>query len=258
MLATSTLYGYALWIVFLGAIGTLVLATEVGFLAGRRLGRAAQQRAKFETGSLQASVLGLLALFLGFTYSQSMTNFQERRVLVVKEANAIGTAYLRAQLLPKPMAQQASLSLRRYTDFSLQWAADDEARAQATAKLGEDSLKDLWAVAARITEQDRSAVAALFTTAVNAVIDVNAEQKAALSNRLPIQMFGLLCMLAVVAMTITGYGCGIAGDRAFAATTILSLLIAAVTILICDIHEPRQGLIRESQQSLIDLRASME
>jgi quinol-cytochrome oxidoreductase complex cytochrome b subunit len=116
----------------------------------------------------------------------------------------------------------------------------------------------LWSVVARLAAQDRSAVAAQFIAAVNAVIDAGAERTAAVANRLPIQMFGLLGLLALVAMAITGYGCGIAGDRAFAATTIVSVLIAAVIILICDIHEPREGLINESQQSLIDLRASME
>jgi hypothetical protein len=161
-------------------------------------------------------------------------------------------------LLPKPLAQQASVSLRRVLDLRLQWASGDWAQAQAAASLGAEIQKDLWAVAERLAEQDRSAVAAQFIAAVNAVIDVGAERAASVANRLPIQMFGLLCLLALVAMAITGYGCGIAGDRAFAATTIVSVLIAAVTILICDIHEPRQGLITESQQSLIDLHASME
>ena len=94
MSATTTLYGYPIWLAFLGGIAPLILATELGFRAGRRLGKAEQQRAKFETGSLQASVLGLLALLLGFTYSASMSNYQERRVLVVKDANAIGTALI--------------------------------------------------------------------------------------------------------------------------------------------------------------------
>jgi hypothetical protein len=117
--------------------------------------------------------------------------------------------------------------------------------------------KDLWAIAARLAEQDRSAVAALFIKAVNGVVDASAERAASLGNRLPIQMFALLGLLAIVAMGIMGYGCGIADDRAVAATTIVSALIAAVAILISDIHEPRQGFVRENQQSLIDVAAAM-
>ncbi|WP_036258454.1 hypothetical protein [Methylocapsa aurea] len=258
MFATSTLYGFPVWAVFLGALAPLILATEGGFRGGRRLNKARRQRAKFETGSLQASVLGLLALFLGFTYSASMSNFQERRLLVVKEANAIGTAYLRAQLLPKPMAQQASFSLRRYADLRLQWALADEEQASASARLADAVQQDLWALAVRLAEQDRSAVAGLFIGALNAIIDVGAEREASHRNRIPIQMFGMLCLLAVVAMAITGYGCGIAGDRALAATTIVCALIAAVTVLILNIHEPRQGFVHENLQSLIDARARME
>ncbi|WP_026607395.1 hypothetical protein [Methylocapsa acidiphila] len=253
-----TLYGYPVWIAFLAGLAPLILATEFGFRAGRRLGEAARQRAKFETGSLQASILGLLALLLGFTYSTSMSNYQERRLLVVKDANAIATALLRAQLLPKPLAQQASQALRRVLDLRLEWAADDATQAQSAAKRGAEAQKDLWAIAVRFAEQDRSAVAAQFIVAANAVIDSGAEREAAAANRLPIQMFGLLGLLALVAMAITGYGCGIAGDRAFVATTIVSVLVTAVTIVICDIHEPRQGFITKSQQSLIDLRASLD
>ncbi|SFK38818.1 hypothetical protein [Methylocapsa palsarum] len=257
MFARATLYGLPVWIVFLAAAGSLVLVTELGFRGGRRLGRAAQERAKFETGSIQASVLGLLALLLGFTYSASMSNFQERRTLVVKEANAIGTAYLRAQLLQKPLAQQAGLLLRRYTDLHLQWAAATETEAARIARQGDEVQKEIWAIAARAAEQDRGPVTALFISSVNDLIDVGGERVASNSNRLPIQMFGLLGVLALVGMGLTGYGCGLSGERSFAATTTVSLLIVALTLVICDIHEPRQGLIHESQQSLIDARAAM-
>lgn len=257
MFARATLYDFPVWVVFLAGVLCLVLVTELGFRGGRRLGRAAQERAKFETGSIQASVLGLLALLLGFTYSASMSNFQERRVLVVKEASAISTAYLRAQLLQKPLAQEAGVLLRRYTDLHLQWAAAAEAQAAGIAKQGDEVQKNLWAIAARAAEQDRSAVTALFISAVNEVIDVSGERVASASNRLPIQMFGLLGLLAIVGMGITGYGCGLAGERSFAATSIVSVLIVALTVVICDIHEPRQGLIHESQQSLIDVRGTM-
>lgn len=257
MFAMPTLYGLPIWIVFLGATGLLILVTELGFRIGRRLGRARQQRAKFETGAIQASVLGLLALFLGFTYSASMANFQERRLLVVKEANAINTAYLRAQLLPEPLARAAIATLKRHAALRIRWAAADAAQASAIAEPDQEMEKDLWAIAARLAEQDRSAVAALFIKAVNGVVDASAERAASLGNRLPIQMFALLGLLAIVAMGIMGYGCGIADDRAFAATTIVSALIAAVAILISDIHEPRQGFVRENQQSLIDVAAAM-
>jgi hypothetical protein len=258
MFARATLYGLPVWIVFLAAAATLILVTELGFRGGRHLGRAEKERAKFETGSIQASVLGLLALLLGFTYSASMSNFQERRTLVVKEANAIGTAYLRAQLLQKPLAQQADLLLRRYTDLHLQWGgAATEAQAAAIERQGAEIQKEIWAIAARAAEQDRSPISALFISAVNEVIDVGGERVASNSNRLPVQMFALLGVLAIVGMGLTGYGCGLAGERSFAATATVSLLIVALTIVICDIHEPRQGLIHESQQSLTDLRATM-
>jgi hypothetical protein len=82
-------------------IALFLLAAEVGFRAGRRHGRRVGDREP-QVGTIQGALLGLLALLLGFSFAMAQSRYDTRRALVVDEANAIGTTYLRAQLLPKP------------------------------------------------------------------------------------------------------------------------------------------------------------
>jgi hypothetical protein len=250
-LSINWFFGLPLLLVFAIMLLALVAATEIGFRIGRRLHHSQKETARQETGALQASVLGLLALFLGFTYSASTSRFEERRLLTVKESNAIGTAYLRADLLPESEAAPVRDALRRYTDLRI--AAGPEASRDAEAL-----ATQVWATTVSHARQNPTPTAALGVAAVNDMIDAYGERQASLASRVPKQVFHLLGILALVALGLTGYSCGVIGYRGFGSTTVIAALVAAVIVLILDLHEPRQGLIRDNLEPLRQVRASMK
>jgi hypothetical protein len=110
-------------IVLLGALAVFITALEIGY----RLGIARQARAdepdKSHVSTLHGAVLGLLALLLGFTFAMAVSRYEHRKTLIVDQANAIGTAELRARLLPEPDASSARTLLREYLDTRLQYNA---------------------------------------------------------------------------------------------------------------------------------------
>ncbi len=254
------LYDVDLWLIFLVSIGVFFLFTELGFLVGRRAASTTRDEARSEVGTVQGALLGLLALLLGFTFAMAMSRFEVRKQIILDEANAIGTTYLRAQLLPEPPRREISDLLRRYVTIRLAFykaGADKEklgAATAATAKL----QTQLWSTAAALGEKDpRAITVGLFLQSLNEVIDLHAKALTALENHVPEIILILLYFVAVTATGLIGYGCGLGGVRNFFVTVVSSVLIAAVIIVIIDLDRPRRGLIQISEQRLVELRDSL-
>jgi hypothetical protein len=253
-------YDLNLWLIFFISIGAFFLSTEIGFLLGRRAAPKTSDHARSQVGTIQAALLGLLALLLGFTFAMAMSRFDARKQLVLDEANAIGTTFLRAQLLPEPQRREISDLLRRYVNVRLDFYAagtDDDkldAASQATAKL----QTQLWSIGAALGEKDPRAVTyGLFLQSLNEVIDLHNKRLTALENHVPEIILILLFFVAMVATALIGYGCGLGEVRNFFVTLVASVLIAAVIFVIIDLDRPRRGLIRVSQDRLVELRDSM-
>jgi hypothetical protein len=121
-------------------------------------------------------------------------------------------------------------------------------------------LQDLlWAQAVAVTEKDRRAVSTgLFVQSLNDVIDTAGKRDAALENHVPESVLLLLAFVAALAVGVVGYGCGLGGGRTFFPILALSVIIAVVVLLIVDLDRPRRGLIRVSEQSLLDLKQSLD
>ncbi len=239
-------------------IALFLLAAEVGFRAGRRHGRRVADKEP-QVGTIQGATLGLLALLLGFSFAMAQSRYDARRALVLDEANAIRTAYLRAQLLPKPEAQEVADALRRYVDVRLRRLGEhvDEPALREVLKESERLHDYLWARAVRATQQDPRPVTNLFITALNEVINLHSKRVAAFRNHVPESVFLLLYFVATVAMGVTGYVAGLGGHRNFWPSTTTAVLIAVVIVVVMDLDRPRRGFIRVSQQSMIDLRDSL-
>src|SRR5229473_2451046 len=160
----------------------LLAVTEIGFRRGRRRDGSANATVTQIT-TLQAAAFGILALLIGFTFAMALSRFEERRDVVLAEANAIGTVGLRAQLLPQPQADDAIPLLRRYVDLRLRLVEanldPDELRLVVSQSL--ELQQALWADAVTAIEADpRPAVSGLFTQALNEMIDLHAKRVAAL------------------------------------------------------------------------------
>jgi hypothetical protein len=259
--ADELLYDVDLLLIFLVSIGALILFTELGFHLGRQAGRNTSEKARIQIGAIQAAILGLLALLLGFTFSMAMSRYEVRRLLVLDEANAIGTASLRAQLLPDPPRREIADLLRRYVQVRLDFYEADananklDAANQATNKL----QTQLWSIAADLgVKEPRAVTVGLFLQSLNEVIDLHNKRLTALENHVPEIILFLLYFVALLATGILGYGCGLGGVRNFFVTVVSSILIAAVIIVIIDLDRPLHGLIQVSQQRMLELRNSME
>jgi hypothetical protein len=258
--AEELLYDLDLWLIFFISIGGFLLSTELGFHLGRQAAPKTSDHARSQVGTIQGALLGLLALLLGFTFAMAMSRFDQRKLMVLDEANAIGTTYLRAQLLPEPQRREISDLLRGYVKVRLDFyeAGTDDTKLgainQATAKL----QNQLWAGATAVGEKDPRAITyGLFIQSLNEVIDLHNKRLTAVENHVPEIILLLLYFVAVVATGLIGYGCGLGEVRNFFVTVVAAVLIAAVIFVIIDLDRPRRGLIRVSQARMLELQDSM-
>lgn len=248
------------WIPILVAVmllGGLLAALEVSF----RLGRRAKQRSgddKAQMGTIQGAVLGLLGLLLGFSFAGASGRFQQRQDLIVAEANAIGTAFLRAELLPEATRGTLRSLLLAYAQNRLRLYEALDARRLSAVRLEAGALHNqLWAAALRGTANSPAYVMAVLPP-INEVIDFSATRADAAERHLPGLVVGLLVASSMVAVGTVGYGCGLAGRRNPAFTTALALLVAAVLWVVIDLDHPRVGIIRINQSAMLELVASLE
>lgn len=235
-------------------------AMEIGFRSSRRK-QVRTAEAITQANAVLAAMLGLLALLLAFTFSAALQRYENRSQTVVAEANAIGTTYLRAQLLPRGVQDEVQALLRRYLDVRIQ-----EGRVDATEPALHESLlhqaklmeAQLWSHAVRATELDKSVVTSgLFIQSLNELIDTSATRDAALNRQIP--EIVLLLMLATIVLTTAtlGYASGIAGHRVTLAAFVLVILIALVVYLIIDLDRPRRGAIQVSHESMLSLQQTI-
>jgi len=188
----------------------------------------------------------------------AVERFDARRLLVLEEANAIGTAYLRSQVLPEPHRGRMSELFVRYTDNRVVLAkAEPGSAAQKQLLASNDALlTDIWAGTAAafdsIKELDFSSE---YIDSVNSVIDLDASRKIARLARVPTEVFGVLFLYVVVTSAIMGYV--LRGMRGRLAGAVLLALITLSMTLILDINRPVHGAISESQRPMEELRKSL-
>jgi hypothetical protein len=160
---------------FIATVAAVVLAVEGGYRLGQYRRRRSDQEKEAPVGAIVAATLGLLAFILAFTFGLAASRFDARRLLVLKESNAIGTAYLRAGLLPEPNGPEIRRLLREYVDVRLE-AIQPGAAEQAASKSGE-LHRALWEKATGVAAKDpHSIVSGLFIQSLNEVIDVHSER----------------------------------------------------------------------------------
>jgi hypothetical protein len=239
----------------------LLLAGEGGFRLGARIDSSVEETTKSQITSLQGAILALFGLLLAFTFSMAVSRYDLRKQLVVEESTSIGTTYLRAQLLPEPYRTEISKLLRHYVDIRLEFFAVG-ANPERVAQVSDETEKiqdKLWfqAVAAG-TIDPHAETTALFLQSLNETIDLPTKRLAALQNRIPEVVIFLLFFGGMLAVGVVGYGHGLGARRNIFLMITFSVLIALVVLVIIDLDRPRRGLITVSQQSMHDLRESLD
>ena len=253
---SSPLDAVPIWGVFVLAVLMILVAADSGFRFGQYQRARGEDEKEAPVGAMVGSTLGLLAFILAFTFSLAATRFDTRRSLLLDEANAVGTTYLRAATLPDRGPEIRAL-LREYVDIRVA-AAQQRLEFTEARRRSEELQNRLWADAAALGKaQHGSIVVGLFIQSLNEVIDLHAMRLAALRNRIPTVIWISLMFLAVMAFASMGYHAGLSRAGRSPAAIALTLCFAVVITLIIDLDRPAEGLLTTNQQALIDARQGM-
>ena len=252
-LPTQPLDSIPLWAIFLLILGLLLVGTEVGFQAGRAWKRRVAEPDTV-IGPMVAATLGLVGFLLAFMTSMAADRFGVRRGLVLEEANAVGTAYLRAGYLPAPYPAESRDLLREYVDVRLE--AMEPGQAEAAIARSEEIQLDLWRSAEDVViATGGSDVYALYLELINGVIELHTQREiAAFYTRLGGSLLLALFGLTVLGMFILGFGNSMDNKRSMIALVTLILVFGSVLYLIMDLDRSQEGFFQVSQQPLISLQ----
>jgi len=248
--------------------GSLFIGMLLFLELGRRIGFARMTRdpagAHKGLSTVEGAVFGLLGLLIAFTFSGAASRFEDRRHLIGQEANAIGTAYLRVDLLPNESQPEMRDLFRRYLDLRSVTYRNTENAAETKRMLSAAAVlqNEIWA---RATSACRRADAPgyapmLLLPALNEMIDITTTRVVATQNHPPRIIYLLLCGLSLVGALLAGYGMSCSKGRSLLHVAAFATIIALTVYVILDLEYPRLGLIRvdAADQVLIDLRKSMK
>ncbi len=251
------LYGYSSVVIVTLLFIAMIVLNEVGFRIGRFVQSRTDSEVKSLTGSIQASILGLLALLLGFTFSMSMQRYDNRSMALIDEANAIGTAILRVQLLPEQFREKAVNLFQEYVGLRVAIGQLDLTKTEERNIYNEkiaNLQNKLWSVAISATEIDpRPVTTGVFVKSLNDVIDSQGKRNALLQMQVPEVVLILLFIVFVSSGGIMGYSAGLSGKRMFAPIVLVSILITLIVFIIIDLDRPKRGLIQVNQSVMIEL-----
>lgn len=241
--------------VFLLSLAGLGLAAFLGAFGRRRL-RPLHHDEQHEYDIVQTATLTLLGLIVGFTFSLAVSRYDSRKSLEEAEANAIGTEFLRADLLPEAAATSMREKLKAYlAQRILFYETAEESRLSTVGSETARLNADLWSLARSAAAAQPTPITALVVTGLNDVLNAEGFTRAAWWNRIPPAAWSLMAVIAFGCNLLLGYGAQRVNIAIF---FIVPLTIAISFFLIADIDSPRGGIIRVLPQNLIHLAHSLD
>jgi len=241
-------------VVFVAAFFLLWLAAWVGAQLGQRR-RDFTEAIRTDFGVVLAATLTLLGLIIGFSFSMATARYDLRKSYEEAEANAIGTEYVRADLLPATEGAQVRSLLMQYTDLRIRFykTRDDGELRQINSETARVQ-GELWVAASKPANAQPSPVIALAVGGMNDVLNSQGYTQAAWWNRIPTGAWFLMFAIAIFCNGLLGYGARQMEPKLF---MVLPVVVAVAFFLIADIDSPRGGVIRVQPQNLISLRAGL-
>jgi hypothetical protein len=244
--------------VFVFAFSFLILwlAAWIGWSVLRKK-RALDEDLQEDFGFILGGMLTLLALLIGFSFSMAISRYDLRKTYEEAEANAIGTEYVRAELLPATDAANIRALLRKYLEqrvlFYVAHTEEEFDRINArTAEL----QNELWSAVRAAASGQPTPVAALAVAGMNDVLNSQSYTQAAYWNRIPTAAWSLLVVMAIGCSLLIGYGSR-SGKARSKLLAILPLGASVAFMFIADLDAPRHGIIRVRPQNLIGLAESL-
>jgi hypothetical protein len=247
------------------------LALLVGMLGmhvvGRRIGQARLRRdgtgAELGSGAVEAAVFGLLGLLLAFTFSGAASRFEARRHLIANEANTIGTAYLRLDVLPADAQPAVRQMFRDYLEVRIDTHHHEGDDATTQERLDETARRQrqIWdaAVAASSRPEMPTSSRQLLLPALNEMIDITTTREVATQNHPPAVIYALLVGLCLLGAGLIGHSTAASARRVWFHPGVFAATMALTLYVFIDLEYPRQGLIRvdAADAVLMDLRKAM-
>jgi hypothetical protein len=250
-----TLNSWELALIILAIVGG---ATVAGFVGGRYL-REHSAAMREPYGVLQAALLGVVGLILAFGLSLAVDRYQNRRATLVEESNAIGTTYLRAQLIAEPQRSESLALLRRYTTLALRITHEvpnSDSIRRTSAQEGALQRR-LWRLAGQAMAGAPVASAPrLYVDTLNSTIDQQSVRLSALANRVPAAVLAIEVIGASVALGLLAFHISLLG-RGLLPMLAAAGLVTMLLLVTFDLDRPSRGLIRVPDAPLKALRASM-
>jgi hypothetical protein len=240
-------------------VGVIGAATATGVLLGRRL-RHRSEVLREPFGVLQGALLGVVGLILAFGLSLAVGRYEGRRPAVVDEANAIGTTYLRAQLIAEPARTRSLALLREYTDLAIRLAHDVPSSSGMRRTAAEEGVvqRRLWRLAGEALDADPVASGPrLYVDSLNTMIDMQTVRISGLNNRVPGAVLALEVTGAAIALGLLGLFLSVLG-RGLLPIVFAAALVSMLLLVTFDLDRPVRGLITVPATPLESLRASME
>jgi hypothetical protein len=245
------------WLVAMSLFSLLALVGELGYRTGIKSRIEDDQNRKEQINAIGDGLFVLLSLLLSFTLTMAVSRYDHRRELVVREADAIGTTYLRAATLGQPYQRNVEQLLRNYVDARIDFfaAGFDPAQVEQAVRHSSRFQQELWKNLVEVLQSGGTPVAVAFMNSLNDVIDLDSQRLAALQNRIPSRVWILITIVALIAV----FTRGLTLKRRFWLTLVLGPMTIAIAVgLIADVDSPRSGLIRVDQEPLYRLKADIQ
>jgi len=246
----------------LGLLAGMLLLLEIGRrIALQRIARD-PEGARVGLGAVEGAVFGLIGLLLAFTFSGASSRFDTRRQLILEEANAIGTAYLRLDLLPVGAQPPIRQAFRKYLDarLAVYQKLPDLQAAKAELERAATLQSEIWTYAVSACREAAQPATMLILPALNEMIDITTTRMGALLMHPPPVIFAMLVVLMLAGSLLAGYGMAESKARSWLHILGFALSMSVAVYVILDFEFPRVGLIRVDafDQVLVDLRNSMK
>jgi hypothetical protein len=245
-----------LWLLATLIFAALIAARELGhWLRNRRQASLSAGDGTADDGFAMTSMLGLLALLIAFSFSIGLQRYETRRELVINEANAIGTTWLRTELLDEADRTRLQLLLREYVETRVEFGSASSAQEELAAFRRTEAVQArLWEATSEVVTPFRTTpLAALLVATTNESIDLAATRKATREDRIPPRILEILMLYALIAGVMIGYEKG----RHRMATSLLFVLLTLAASVVLDLDRPATGAIRVSQQPMLDLQRAI-
>lgn len=246
--------------IFVIIVLSFLAAMEAGFRLGRRRAALHTPEMMPHFDALQASLLGLLALLLGFTFAMAVQRFDIRKELVLQEATIIGDAHDLASFLPQPERADFEKGLRTYLQARIDFyrISRDSAMFAAADHATESANRHLWDMTvAAAGKSPQSLPLGQLVAKMNDIGDLNERGKAARENHVPETVLHLLFVVSLTGLGFIAFGYGLNGRRRHISTAFFAGILALTLVTILDIDRPHRGFIQIGEASLLRLQTTL-